>query len=73
MYITQKEVIILNPKTIKCTDFGMECPFSITDEDGQEAIDLAMMHVQKKHAEKLTSLSEEEKAKMMEKMKAMVA
>ena len=51
----------------------MECPFSVTDEDGQEAMDLAMMHVQKKHAEKLNSLSEEEKAKMMEKMKAMVA
>lgn len=63
----------MNAKTISCKDFGMDCPFSVTSEDGQEAMDLAMMHVKKTHGDKMESMSEEEKAGMMEKMKNMVA
>lgn len=60
-------------KTIQCKDFGMDCPFSITTEDGQEAIDVAMMHLKNKHADKLEGMSEEEKKASMEKMQQMVA
>lgn len=63
----------MNAKTLSCKAFGMDCPFSVTSDDGQEAMDLAMMHVGKKHADKMASMSEEEKSKMMEQMKAMVA
>lgn len=63
----------MNAKTLSCKALGMDCPFSVTSEDGQEAIDLAMMHASKKHEDKLASMSEEDKGKMMEQMKAMVA
>lgn len=58
---------------MSCKALGMDCPFSVTSEDGQEAMDMAMMHAQKKHAEKMAAMSEEDKAKMMEQVKAMVA
>jgi predicted small metal-binding protein len=63
----------MNGKTIACKDFGLECPFSVTSDDGQEAIDMAMIHLKRAHAEKLEGMSEEEKAGMMEKMEGMVA
>lgn len=63
----------MNAKTLKCKDFGLDCPFSITSEDGQEAMDISMAHASKVHADKMAGMSEEEKGKMMEQMKAMVA
>lgn len=63
----------MTPKTLKCSDLGMDCPFAVTAEDGQEAIDIAMTHAGKRHADKMAAMSEEDKAKMMEQMKAMVA
>jgi len=63
----------MNGKTLSCKDFGMECPFSVTAEDGQEAMDMAMTHLKNKHADKLESMTDDEKAANMEKMKSMVA
>lgn len=63
----------MNAKTLKCKDFGIDCAFSITSEDGQEAMDISMVHASKVHADKMAGLSEEDKGKMMEQMKAMVA
>lgn len=62
----------MNGKTIACKDFGMTCPFSVTSEDGQEAIDLAMTHLKNKHADKLNSMSDEEREASVKKMEEMV-
>lgn len=63
----------MNAKTLKCKDFGIDCSFSITSEDGKEAMDISMAHASKVHADKMAGMSEEDKAKMIEQMKAMVA
>lgn len=63
----------MNAKTLSCKAFGIDCPFSITSEDGQEAMDISMAHAGKTHADKMAGMSEEDKGKMMEQMKNMVA
>ncbi|MBI3486339.1 DUF1059 domain-containing protein [Candidatus Daviesbacteria bacterium] len=63
----------MNAKTLSCKDFGMDCPFSVTSEDGQEAMDIATAHLKNKHGDKLASMTEEERNANMEKMKSMVA
>lgn len=54
--------------TLACKDLGMECPFSVTSEDKEEAKKLAGMHAMDKHAEKMAAMSEEDKTGMDAKM-----
>lgn len=50
--------------TITCKSMGMECPFSVTSEDRDEAKKVLGAHAMDKHAEKMASMSEEEKVGM---------
>ena len=63
----------MNAKTLSCKAFGIDCPFSITSEDGQEAMDISLAHASKVHADKMAGMSEEDKGKMMGQIKSMVA
>lgn len=55
-------------KTIKCSDFGMDCHFEATGETNEEVKQKAYKHAEEVHAEKLAGMSEEEKQAMDKKM-----
>ncbi len=58
--------------TLGCRDMGMECPFSVTSEDKEEAKKLVGMHAMDKHAEKMAARSDEDKAGMGAQMDSVI-
>lgn len=62
----------MNTYTFKCKDMGMECPFSVTSESREESKNLAGMHAMDRHAEKMATMSEEEKTAMNAQMDSVI-
>ncbi len=58
--------------TLACKEMGMDCPFSVTSEDKEEAKKITGAHAMDKHAEKMASMSEEDKAGMDAQMDSVI-
>lgn len=58
--------------TLTCKSMGMDCPFSVTSEDRNEAKIVTGAHAMDKHAEKMAAMPEEQKAGMDAQMDSMI-
>lgn len=50
--------------TFKCSDMGMQCPFSVTAESREIVKKYADMHAMETHADMIASMTDEQKAEM---------
>ena len=57
----------MKAKKLGCADVGMDCPFSVTSETEEQVMEHVMMHAGKVHADKMASMSDEDKAALMDK------
>ncbi len=56
-----------------CNDIGsMDCDYVAEGNTAKEVIDAMFTHASEKHADILTSMSEQEKAGMVEKMQGLI-
>lgn len=62
----------MNTYTLTCKSMGMDCPFSVTSEDKEEAKKITGAHAMDKHAEKMNAMSEEEKSGMDAQMDSVI-
>lgn len=62
----------MNTYTLKCKDMGMDCPFSVTSENKEEAKKLTGIHANDIHADKMAAMSEEDKTGMDAKMDSVI-
>lgn len=58
--------------SFKCSDLGMECPFTVTAESREAVKKHAEMHGMDNHADMMNSMSEEDKAAFDTKMDSLI-